>query len=79
MGKGENAGNQHFLLFLQYFLPYKREKSSFQLYLFFLSANAFSLDQSKILLFCKELSLSARKQPFVVFEITHSGKTEFTC
>ena len=27
--KGENAGNQHFLLFPQYFLPCQREKSSF--------------------------------------------------
>ena len=27
VGKGENAGNQHFLLFPQLFLPYQREKS----------------------------------------------------
>ena len=27
--KGENAGNQHFLLFPQYFPLYQREKSSF--------------------------------------------------
>ena len=30
VGKGENAGNQHFLLFPQYFQPYQREKSSFK-------------------------------------------------
>ena len=29
VGKEENAGNQHFLLFPQYFLPYHKEKSSF--------------------------------------------------
>ena len=28
--KGENAGNQHFLLFPQCFLPYQRQKPSFQ-------------------------------------------------
>ena len=28
LGKGENAGNQHFLLFLQCFLPYQMQKSS---------------------------------------------------
>ena len=30
IGKGENAGNQHFLLFPWYFLFYQRKKSSFQ-------------------------------------------------
>ena len=29
VGKGGNAGNQHFLLFPQCFLVYQREKSSF--------------------------------------------------
>ena len=29
LGKGENAGNQHFLLFPQCFLFYQRKKSSF--------------------------------------------------
>ena len=32
--KGENAGNQHFLLFPQCFLPHHREKSPFQQHLF---------------------------------------------
>ena len=31
VGKEENAGNQHFLLFPQCFPPYSRQKSSFQL------------------------------------------------
>ena len=34
VGKGENAGIQHFLLFPQSFLPYKREKSLCQQHLF---------------------------------------------
>ena len=35
VGKGENAGNQHFLLLPQCFLLYLREKSSFQQHLFY--------------------------------------------
>ena len=34
VGKGENAGNQHFLLFPQCFLSYQRQKPSFELHLF---------------------------------------------
>ena len=30
VGKGENAGNQHFLLFPNCFLPYQRQKSLFK-------------------------------------------------
>ena len=30
VGKGENTGNQHFLLFPQCFLLYQREKSFYQ-------------------------------------------------
>ena len=33
-GKGENAGNQHFLLFLQCFIPVPNQISIFHLYLF---------------------------------------------
>ena len=54
VGKGENAGDQHFLPFPQCFLPYHRQKSSFEPHLFS-SANAFNLVMSKILLFGKEL------------------------
>ena len=48
MRKGENAGNQHFLLFPQCFRPIQKTISVFKL-------NAFNLDQSKILSFGKEL------------------------
>ena len=33
LGKGGNAGNQHFLLFPQCFLPYQKHKSLFELHL----------------------------------------------
>ena len=54
MGKGENAGNQHFLLFPQCFVPNHTEIIVSAM-LKFSSANAFNLDQSKILSFGKEL------------------------
>ena len=49
VGKGENADNQHFLLFSQCFLPCW--KPIFEFCLICLSASAFNLDQYKILLF----------------------------
>ena len=52
-GKGENAGNQHFLLFPQCFLPIP--KRIFVLKFHLSSANAFNLDQSKNLSFGKVL------------------------
>ena len=51
MGKEENAGNRHFLHFPQCFLPFPQQISTFQSNLFLWSANAFDLDQSKILSF----------------------------
>ena len=47
-GKGENAGNQHFLLFPQCFLPFPKQISFFSAKFNLLPANAFNLDQSKI-------------------------------
>ena len=66
MGKGENAGNQHFLLFPQCFLPFPEQVSIFQSHLSFLSANSFYSDQSKILSFSKELSLENLIYKFVL-------------
>ena len=34
VGKGENAGNQHFLLFTQCFQPFTKQISDFQSHLF---------------------------------------------
>ena len=55
VGKGENAGIQHFLLFPQCFRPFPKHISTFQSHLFFLSANAFNLGQTRIFSFSKEL------------------------
>ena len=49
VGKGENAGNQHFLLFPQCFQPFQTPKIIILSTLILSSANAFNLDQSKIL------------------------------
>ena len=57
VGKGKNAGNQHFVLFPQYSLSFSEQISFFFSVAFILSsANAFHLDQSKNLLFGKELN-----------------------
>ena len=57
VGKGENAGNHHFLLFPVFSTQSKKE--IFILAMFYLlSANAFNLITSKILLFGKGLTLS---------------------
>ena len=54
VGKGENAGYQHFLLFLQCFLLHQREIVILGTF-YLSSANAINLVMSKILLFGKEL------------------------
>ena len=58
LGKEEDAGKQHFLLFPQCLLSYQRQKSQFNntytLTCNLLSANAFNLDQAKVLLVGKE-------------------------
>ena len=59
MRKGENANNQHFLLHSQCFLPFPNQITIFHPLLF--SANAFNLDQSKDLLFGKELKIILKK------------------
>ena len=55
VGKGENAGDQHFLLFPQCFLLFLKQISIFEFTFILSSAIAFSLDQSIILLFGEEL------------------------
>ena len=55
VGKGENAGNYHFLLFLQSFLPIQKKRVPVSSYIL-LSANSFNLDQSENLSFGKELN-----------------------
>ena len=57
VGKGENAGNQHFLPFPHSFSYYHRPILSFEIYKICLLQIAFNLDQSKIVWFGKKLSL----------------------
>ena len=49
VGKEENVGNQHFLLFPECFLLYQRQKLSFMLHLFCRMKNAFNSDKVKFL------------------------------
>ena len=51
VGKGENAGNQHFLLFPQCFLLFPRQISIFESHFVLSSANALNSDKSKNLSF----------------------------
>ena len=56
VGKGENASNQHFLLFARCFLPFPKQinfPATFNLS----SADAFNLNQFTNLSFGKELTL----------------------
>ena len=55
LGKGENAGNQHFLLFPTIFSTPTETNFNFRVMFILLSANLFNLDKSKISLFGKEL------------------------
>ena len=47
MGKGENAGHQHFLLFQKCFLVIPKQISVFQSHFLLSFANAFKLEQSR--------------------------------
>ena len=58
MGKEENAGNQHFLLFPQCFLSYPEQILPFRSSLICRLKNAFNLDWFEILSFGKRLTLS---------------------
>ena len=55
VGKGENAGNQHFVLFPKIFSSHPKINFNFSIAFNLSSAIAFNLDLSKILLFGKEL------------------------
>ena len=57
LGIGENAGNQHFLLFQQSFLYFSKQISTFKLHLFcrLRFAKAFNLEECKFLSFSQEL------------------------
>ena len=58
VGKVENAGDQHFLIFQQNVLLFPKQISFFSVTFILLSVNAFNMDQSKNLSFGKDLTLS---------------------
>ena len=58
VGKGENAGTQHFLLFPQCFLLFPTQTSMFWVTIVLSSANALNLDGFKILSFGKNIKLN---------------------
>ena len=47
--KGENAGNLHFVLIPQCFLLFSKQTKILQSYFLLMYANAFTLEQSKLL------------------------------
>ena len=55
MENGENAGNQHFLLFPQCFLLLSKTENDINVTFILLSAGAFTLDMVKFLLFGNSL------------------------
>ena len=75
--KGENASNQHFLLFPQCFLPFPIQISIFQLHFFLSSANAFNLDRSKILSIGEKLNTVPLGQKTIRKTINVSVVLEF--
>ena len=64
VGQGENAGNQHFLLFPHSFSTLPKTNFSFSVTFSWSSASAFALDQSKILSFDKEVIYNARRNKY---------------
>ena len=65
VGKEENAGNQHFLLFPQCFLPYLRHTLSFKQHKICRLQMHFNLVEAKIVSFGKELILFSCLQCFI--------------
>ena len=56
VGKGEYAGNQHFVLFEQIFSTLPKRNFSFSVIFILLSASSLNLDQSKNVLFSEGLT-----------------------
>ena len=79
VGKGENAGKQHFLLFPQCILPIPKRISVLS-YIYFFSANAFNLHQSKNLSFGKGLKDKSQLDYICFLQILLSlTSLEFGC
>ena len=69
VGKGENAGNQHFSPFPTMFSTHSKTNFSLSATFILLSSNAFNLNWPKILSFVKELKLGV--------VLTHYQTTKF--
>ena len=67
VGKGENDGIQHFLLFPAMFSTHSKKNFCFKSTVILSSKNVFNLEQSKNLLFGKELNLKSPFTTTVVF------------
>ena len=65
VGKGENAGIQHFLLLLTVFSTLSYREIAILATFNLSSANAFNLVMSKILLFGKELRKNSNRIPLL--------------
>ena len=77
VGKGENAGNQHFLLFLQCFhnvFHTSQHKFHFSVTFIWSSAYAFNLDKFKNLSFGQEL-IHYRSIPVCYYEGAYEDRT----
>ena len=78
VGNGENAGNQHFLLFLQCFLSFPKQISIFLSHLFCCLYSAFNFDLSRTLWFDYELrSLSSRIPHEKYLKVQIQDQTEY--
>ena len=64
MGKEENAGNQHFLLFSAMFSTLPETNFTFSVPFILSSASALNLNQSEKLSFGKDLTLDLESQTF---------------
>ena len=64
LGKEENAGNQHFLLFPQCFLLYQRKEIIISAALNLSPANAFNFVKAKFVWFGKELNILLKEINF---------------
>ena len=73
VGIGENAGNQHFLLFPKCFSPHPKINFYFSVTLILLSAIPFHLEQSKILLFGKYLREKEKMLVTSIFSLSLNG------
>ena len=72
MRKGENAANEHFLLFPQCSLPFLNQNTVF-------GSQCFQLDKSNILLFGKELNLYEKQSiTFISIQTSLAVELAFT-